>query len=774
MALYDGFFDAIAVKDESGNETGEYDRAYGPSDFTNYYSNIIGSGVCVHNNPDSFKAEFEGDKLYLRMGYLFIQGYWLANVPDEDEDPATFKGYEVTLPGSGTYAVVAHLNLGQRMIEIETRSVAQAYPDALVLAIVSPTSAEDTRYNTDICGIIDTAGELSSKVEWAINYIDNEIENKLAAAEQTIAAQELRLDAKIAEVQAQVSKIVPPPIGTIKFSASQNVDEKWLQCDGSFINEADYPELVAALGKLTPGVEDFEEVSGGAHQGTFSNGVLDSGILWTFSQTENKLIGYVLADKTVISIPTTGTDTLVSSIANSIVLSICDDHVFLTQNQGSAVSFILLEATGFAKTSTSLEFEALPVASKLSSYLTNAVPEVVKVKEGSEDKFFMCYGRSKGALSTGMSDNVAIAAQCLKWVVDDFSTATASTVELTPITNGTNRYCMPYVDTLFRYNRKNSRELFTLYVAGDFGNSKSNVTVKSRELGVYNSSGATDYNILQISTPTTLVSPVAGNNVYIYSCAISNKKMTLRAGKISPNEPFTKESSETPLSVTLPSAAKLFQDSICFCGSQALWVIFVGTGFVFSKNPLSHEAWGYLNTSDVLGVITQFGCVDFDDDKQILCISGRDTTNRLRVGFLKFDDIYNYANDGAWLPMIASDGVPAYIKAKEDESGGNNETVPMQITVLQPVGAFNTYASVTFNDESLITGTYTRNVDPNGTFTVGVYAKVYSRPDTMSVKMNGVVVTSYGTAYAPGTSKETFNVADFINDGITLQGIVGT
>ena len=78
MALYDGFFDAVA--DEG---TGEYDRAYGPGDFTGYFENIIGSGVCVHNNPDSFKAEYEDGTLYLRPGYLFIRGYWLANKAGE-------------------------------------------------------------------------------------------------------------------------------------------------------------------------------------------------------------------------------------------------------------------------------------------------------------------------------------------------------------------------------------------------------------------------------------------------------------------------------------------------------------------------------------------------------------------------------------------------------------------------------------------------------------------------------------------------------------------
>ena len=34
---------------------------------------------------------------------------------------------------------------------------------------------------------------------------------------------------------------------------------------------------------------------------------------------------------------------------------------------------------------------------------------------------------------------------------------------------------------------------------------------------------------------------------------------------------------------------------------------------------------------------------------------------------MKLPELYNYANDGAWLPMIASDGIPAYIKAKEED-----------------------------------------------------------------------------------------------------------
>ena len=74
MALYDGFFDAVL--DE---ETGQYDREYDSAGFTEYFGEIIGSGVCVYQNPGSFKVRVENGAAVIAPGYLFIQGYWLRN-----------------------------------------------------------------------------------------------------------------------------------------------------------------------------------------------------------------------------------------------------------------------------------------------------------------------------------------------------------------------------------------------------------------------------------------------------------------------------------------------------------------------------------------------------------------------------------------------------------------------------------------------------------------------------------------------------------------------
>ena len=211
--------------------------------------------------------------------------------------------------------------------------MAQSYPDSLVLAIVSPSSAEDTRHNTDICGVIDTAGALSSKVEWTLDYIDTEIESKLAQVEQDIATQSAKLDAKIAEVQAVADSIVPPPIGSIKFSASQNVGEEWLKCDGQFVSESQYPELVEALGKLIPSGDKFQLISSGEIGPQISNGVLYGGRLWVYSYSTKKLYGVdvegtaAVKEISVTSDDANFNDFIAPTVARPLVLSIVSHKI---------------------------------------------------------------------------------------------------------------------------------------------------------------------------------------------------------------------------------------------------------------------------------------------------------------------------------------------------------------------------------------------------------------------------------------------------------------
>lgn len=234
MALYDGFFDAY--QDE---ETGEYDRDYSSGDFTQYFGQIIGSGVCIHNAPDSFKVRLEDGAAVLGPGYLFIRGFWLKNDGD----------YTIPLDGTGTIAIAAALNMGKKMIELEVRGAAQADSDSLVLALINMETGAvtDTRRDTAICGVIDSYGEMSKKLEWATNYIDTEIETKLQQVESAVNVQIVKLEEKTREVGEVVNNIALPPVGTIKFSAASDMGEEWLRCDGRFISKEEYPELISLL-----------------------------------------------------------------------------------------------------------------------------------------------------------------------------------------------------------------------------------------------------------------------------------------------------------------------------------------------------------------------------------------------------------------------------------------------------------------------------------------------------------------------------------------------
>lgn len=665
MALYDGFFDAVV--DES---TGEYDRAYGPGDFTGYFSNVIGSGVCIHNNPDSFKAEYEDGTLYLRPGYLFIQGYWLANKAGEGE--ADYKGYAVTPPANmtGSMAVVAHLNLGQRLIEIEVRAVSQAYPDALVLAIITASTAEDTRHNTDVCGVIDTAGELSSKVEWALNYIDTEIESKLVQVEADIAAQELKLDAKIAEVQAVADSIVPPPVGSIKFSASQDVGPEWLQCNGDFISESQYPELVAALGKLTPSGDKFQLISSGEIGPQISNGVLYGGRLWVYSYSTGKLCGVDVEGTAAVKEVTVTSESeyfgnfSAPSTAYPICLSIVPHKsgggakLFLSQIVGGSIyaenenyawmkSFLLFasEFTGEEQSISlvppfsSVTFPSNYSSDSISSLNDKCMPYIVSKLDSAVEVYYcsLFYENSY-----------------IRWITFDFSGEALLSSTRIPWSNASKFDAANNQRVAF--SQKNLEEIVTISsTQSSSTTSQVNYSVQSQVVGMFSFSGSASVFGISRGTPGPL--NVIGLNKLLVAfdlhglwwASISNSSIQY----IDPQ-------------ISLPSAARVFVDGAAYLWGKDIYLIFVGTGIIFSRT-LEEGSFGYLDTTSVLGTITQFGYLDYSRDEGTLYLLGQDTTNTVKVAKIVLNTLYDYANDGAWLPMIASDGVPAYIKAKEAE-----------------------------------------------------------------------------------------------------------
>ena len=46
-------------------------------------------------------------------------------------------------------------------------------------------------------------------------------------------------------------------------------------------------------------------------------------------------------------------------------------------------------------------------------------------------------------------------------------------------------------------------------------------------------------------------------------------------------------------------------------------------------------------------------------------IVGQDTANRVKVAKMELNTLFDYSSQGAWLPLLIADDIPAYIKAKE-------------------------------------------------------------------------------------------------------------
>lgn len=756
MAVYDGFFDA--VKDD---DTGEYDRAYEAGDFTGYFANIIGSGVCVHGNEDSFKVRLENGKAVVSPGYLFIQGYWLKNDAD----------YPIDLPGTGNYAIVAKLNLGQRMIGLEAQSVVQSYPDSLVLAIVSPTAAEDTRYNTDICGIIDAAGELSTKVEWALNYIDTEIESKLQQVEQDIAAQELKLDAKIAEVQAVADSIIPPPVGSIKFSASQNVGDEWLKCDGSFISETQYPELVVALGKLIPSGDKFSLISSGEIGPQISNGVIYGGRMWVYSYSTKKLYGVDLAGTAAVKeIAVTSNDpsfngfiapTPQKPIALSIVPSAVggSTKIFLCQvlESGSESGDAAMGLQIIFEASFSAEINTLTMESAITSISidgthrtnsSNSIPYVASIVEDGVEKWICAVGLMPEFQHTFVS--------YLEW---------GNTKIAESKTYGGGGYVNSYYGAMqlsqrIGFSRRSNGEAVFFAIHQNTSSGAFNgVSIVSAPKGLYSRSNYSTTRETQ-AAGITVPGPmnIVGANKLLFEFSLADMP------SISTTELSLWKSSKTNLS--LPSAARTFIDAAAYLWGKDIYMIFVGTGIIFSRT-LEDGSFGYLDTTSVLGTITQFGYLDYSQDEGTLYLLGQDTTNTVKVAKIVLNTLYDYANDGAWLPMIASDGVPAYIKAKETEGPSSTLKVTISYSGYSHISG---YVVVTVNGEIMSSGTYTYDY-PQGTgeITVGVKTLQTTITQSISLKVNGTPMISLPVGTAADTTKTlTLNVANYMTGGMAL------
>lgn len=781
MALYNGFFDFSAQVLE---ETGVYDREYNAGDFVEYFASFLGSGVCVYQNPDSMKVTIESGRLLVSPGYLFLQGYWLANRAEEGEDPASYRGYWLDLPASGTYAVAARLDLSRSWIELTVLPQAESYPDCLVLALADADNGTvtDTRGDMDLCGLVDALGDLSSKVVYAVNYIDNEIEDRLKEAEAQIAAQDARLDQKIREVAAQVKKIIPPPIGTVQYTASQNIGEEWLRCDGSFITEADYPELVQVLGKLAPSGDKFELLSDGEIGAQISNGALFAGRMWVYSYSTKKLYGVDTAGELPVKEVALESqlpqfqDFIIPTTENPLCLSILPHangegaRLFLTQiirtgrEEGnnpsdlSWLSYFLIFSAEFTGEEASLNME-LPftkiggtvVNNSFRTYRfdpTYAVPYVSSHLEGGKEIYTVYAGRYEYSNYIGS----------LKWEdAAEGEAATATPYEaISQLLNGN-------IFQRMAYSHKSKGEL-----VGVENNTNSRYYIIASAPNQFFTKNRTS-SYLSDSSFRSSFGPL---NVCGGKVVVSFDKGFLNWYPIETNTP-----QHVAPNVALPPSSRVFVDGGAYLWGKDIYLFFVGTGLLFSRS-LEAGSFGYLDTTSILGTITQFGYLDYAVDEGTLYLLGQDTANQVKVAKIVLNTLYDYANDGAWLPLIASDGVPAYIKAKAgeaeepgpEEPGENVLTVTVRVPGSSGTGDFpQYYAAVLINGETMTEGTYQYKF-PTGEGKIAVGLRVIDAPPkSVILQGNGASLTAIPANAETGTQHSvTLDAARYLETGLQL------
>jgi hypothetical protein len=678
MAVYDGFFDAALDP-----ETGRFDREYNSEDFTGYFASFLGDGVCLWNNPDSLRVSPKDGGVEVAPGYLFLQGYWLKN-----DSPYPLAGL------SGGYVAAARLNTGLRFLELTALPMAEAYPDCLVLAQVDAAgNVTDTRRDPELCGVVNAAGELSAMAEYAIDYIDHQLEDRLKEAEARLAAQSAELDEKIAQVEGEAAKLAPPPIGTVKFSASQTIEPGWLRCDGSFVSQDDYPELVQALGKVTPGVEEFRELLEADGAELVSNVCLYEGKAWIYLVKSKKLVGLTENGRKEISVA--GADRLVELSAVPTVLSVCGGAVYLAQNSQTASTFVLLEYTGFTGSEESISLIELDISQHAADLDTRyCVPYVTDVA----GKKYMALGTLDEGRSQETSFSTIRLLKYLKWTAGSFPDTEVEQVDLALVkvpqsTNSIYDYGNAGA-ALFAFQQKNGGDLLwmqdytwsstTMYdysvvfkvgicsqmqqLYGTPITLGPSSDLPYRSMKLTKEEALKDPFFLEIFAtnspePARNVLPAAGGSQYIYRAKIEDRRLQYIAGRYEPRTVYDYYTSH----VLLPSRARLFQNSICYASAQGIWFVFVGTGLLFTQDLLS-GGWGYLDTSETVGTLILFGSLEYSLTENALYLSGVASDGVPKLGVLKLPALYNYANDGAWLPNMASDGVPAYIKAEEQEA----------------------------------------------------------------------------------------------------------
>ena len=510
----------------------------------------------------------------------------------------------------------------------------------------------------DVVGEIDVLKDLFTDTETSIAGLEDGL-------------QELR------EELNHKAENLPPPVGTIKYSAADPGPD-WVKCDGSFVSEDDYPELLPLLNHKEPTATDLLTAYTAEKAGAITNTCVFNGSIWAYLVDAHLLVS-IPPTGTAKTIPVSGAETL--SSASPAYLSICGGSLYLTQIGGTQVKILLFELVSFTGSESSVTMTAVPTYRHSSVTQTANQYTIPYVVDTGGTKMMSLY----------MNDDYIY---YVTWKAGEYPT-TAQQQQI---------YCSGYSGSMtmdysaklgakFGFSVKNQNE--ALYASRHLGvNIYSNnygykfwfsiASVSQSLYGTPESDPYSSYNsyadmeaaiaqdergrylkrfIAEDYTPQMITLPSGANNEYLYNVDLVDRKVTLMHGRYNGGTlPEWRD-----INIKLPSRAVLFTDSVCYVAEQSMWFIFVGTGLLFGSK-LATSGWGYIDTMGLLGLVAKHGCITYLPGENALYISGLNTAGVPVVCKLLFDGAMDFTGEGAWLPVLVKDGIPAYIKAKETET----------------------------------------------------------------------------------------------------------
>ena len=648
MALYQGFFDAHEVEVE-GETT--YDRTYTASEHMEFYSHMIGSGVCIADNADSFKVSLVNGNAVVAAGYLFINGYWLKNTAN----------YTVNLSGqTGMVAIVAQLNLTQRLISLGYSAAQSSYNNALCLAVVNKDSntITDTREDETVCGVVDTAGSMSSKAAYAKNYIDTEVEGRLATVESDLASAVTTLTNKVDEVESLAAQLGYPAVGEVKYSMA-TLPDKWIKCDGRYISVLTYPALVAALTPST--IQNQVTVKHSVTTGYISNGVLYEGFYYFVDFTNKMLIGVPVSSGSIKTIDVSalldGSTTFVTpSNTYRLYLSISNGYLFIAQRYPDDSRTTSNRANIVACAFNGVAVSNICTNMKLSSVAVHEVSsEVRNISEKTMMPLYVIVSGSSFyfaiAINVYSNTHYIYYCQCSKLPAASV-TYSSSDYTVTRFLSLSKTYTS---ETAPRYHGlafsdKNSNEF--LFVAP---NAKMDSIIRGTYTTTQTCTVTETYQnsvAIPVMTTTQVLQAISldSNTVRVNS--------VLRSGIAAYYQEYELDSTVYDSLYT-----KVYSD--CSVAANGKFYVFLGTGLLVMEDLSDATTYRFFDLRDQIGEITGFAYMNYVESLNTLWILGvaANTTAKLfTINLSAFDD----SGTGVYLPTIQRDGMYGYIKAVAD------------------------------------------------------------------------------------------------------------